>query len=96
MKLTGKYLADIHSSFVEFEVDELPTDEIQTDIHDKQSCYEAIWMGSSKKAGGGFGENSFSLMIGFDDSTCGDLELLKMAMSDDDVEEIGTIAEKYQ
>ncbi len=92
MKLTGKYVADISSSFVEFEVDELPTDEQRAEIKEEQSCYEAIWMGKTTA----FGKDGFSLMIGFDDANADDLQLLKIAMSEEDVVEIETMSEKYQ
>ena len=87
MKLTGKYMADIHSSFVEFEVDELPSVGEQENITEEASCYEAIWMGNAKKGGNTFGESP-SLLIGMDDCEMSDLDLLESVMSDEDVEEI--------
>lgn len=96
MKLTGKYLADFHSSFVEFEVDELPTDAEQRDISDEVSCYEAIWMGEAKRQMDKSFGDSPSLMIGMDDCTMEDLELLLSVMSEEDVDEIKDIkSEKY-
>lgn len=95
MKITGKYIADIHSSFVEFEVDELPSKGEQENITEEASCYEAIWMGDAKKNGDNF-KGKPSLMIGMDDCTMEDLELLLSVMSEGDVDEIKDIkSEKY-
>ncbi len=95
MKITGKYIADIHSSFVEFEVDELPSKDEQDEITENASCYEAIWMGEANKNDNNF-NGSPSLMIGMDDCTMEDLELLLSVMSEGDVDEIKEIkSDKY-
>ena len=86
MKITGKYIASIHSSFVEFEIDELPSKDVIEEIRDNQSCYEAIWMGKDPAF-----ENGISLHIGMDDSEMSDLDLLSDVMSDEDIEEIKEI-----
>ena len=90
MKLTGKYQAETNSSFVEFEVDELPSKEAQSEIVDEATCYEAIWMGEAHKAGNTFGDSP-TLMIGMDDSEMSDLDLLLDVMSEEDVERIKEI-----
>ena len=96
MKITGKYIADIHSSFVEFEVDELPTKGEQENITEEASCYEAIWMGEAKRQMDKSFGDSPTLMIGMDDCTMEDLELLLSVMSEEDVDEIKDIkSEKY-
>ena len=90
MKLTGKYLAEHNSSFVEFEVDALPTMDEQEKIKDKQSCYEAIWLGNSS-----FIEGGFSLMICFDESNESDIELIKKYLDEDSQEIIDDIRENF-
>jgi len=83
MEITGKFVGDMNSSFVEFEVDTLPTSEERDNIDENKSCYEAIWMGKSKAF-----ESGVSLMIGMDDCENDDLDLLVGAMSEDDVMKI--------
>lgn len=90
MKLSGKYLAEHNSSFVEFDVDSLPSSDEQDEIKDKQSCYEAIWMGKSS-----FVEGGFSLMISFDDADSSDIELIKEYIEEDSQEIIDDIGENY-
>ena len=72
MKFTGKYLAEHLSSYVEFEVDELPTAEQERHISDARSCYEAIWFGKST-----YREGGFSVIISFDEADQNDLQLVK-------------------
>lgn len=86
MKLTGRYTTSIHSSFVEFQIDELPSNDIISDMRDEQSCYEAIWMGKD-----GTFKNGISLHIGMDDCEMSDLDLLLSVMSKEDVDEIKEI-----
>jgi len=71
MKLTGKYLGDLESSFVEFDVDCLPSKDEQETIEGERSCYESIWMGKSS-----FKDGGFSLMMGFDDCEQSDIDLI--------------------
>ena len=91
MKLTGKYLCDFESSFIEFDVDALPTIHQQAEISEEQSCYEAIWMGKSS-----FIEGGFSIQIGMDDCESDDIDLLAKFMSEDDIEKIQELHEDSQ
>lgn len=88
MKITGNYMSSIHSSFVIFEVDEIPSSEVIDELRDRQSCYEAIWIGKGKTF-----KNGIELHIGMDDCTEEDLDLLIEVMSVEDVNEIKEIKE---
>ena len=88
MKITGEYKASIHSSFVVFEIDEMPDNDTITEMVDNASCYEAIWIGKDKSF-----KNGIALHIGMDDSEESDLDLLVGVMSQEDVDEIKGIKE---
>lgn len=90
MKLSGKYLAEHNSSFVEFDVDALPTVSEQQIIKDKQSCYEAIWMDKSSFVQGGF-----SIMISFDEADSSDILLIKKYLDSDSKEILDDVQENY-
>jgi len=90
MKITGKYMSSIHSSYVQFEVDEIPSNDVISEMRDKQSCYEAIWMG--KDSDKNF-SNGITLDIGMDDIEDEDFDLLLEIMSEEDVAEIKEIKE---
>jgi hypothetical protein len=91
MKLEGKYLGEINSSFVEFEVDELISSDDFDEIKEQASCYEAIWQGKSDTF-----SNGISLMIGFDNCEDGDLDLLEDYVDSDSMDTLKEMLEDSQ
>jgi hypothetical protein len=81
MILTGKFLGEHNSAFVEFEIDELIEGATFDEIKEKASCYEAIWQGKSDTF-----KNGISLMMGFDYCESSDIELLKEHLSSESFE----------
>ncbi len=90
MKLTGKYLAEHNSSFIEFEVDELMDKDSYEDIKDNASSSEAIWQGNSDVF------NKGGLMLGFDYCEDKDIELLRDVLDEDSMEIIEKLYEDSQ
>lgn len=82
MKLTGKQLKD-NSAYVEFDVDVLPTSDEQQALEERQSSYDAIWLGKST-----FIEGGFSIILGFDDMESEDLALIKEYLDEESHAEI--------
>jgi len=90
MKLTGKYLAEHNSSFVEFEVDELMERDSYEEIKENASSSESIWQGNSEVFKNG------SLMLGFDYCESEDIDLLRDILDEDSMEIIDEMYEDSQ
>lgn len=79
IKLTGKFAGSGDSSFMEFEVDRLPTNDESNEISENSSCYEAIWFGPQSK--GVTFENT--MMLGLDYMESEDLDILRDLLDED-------------
>jgi len=91
MKLTGKFLGDSDSSFVDFEVDELLSAEQFDRIEEERSCYEAIWQGKDDKF-----DSGFTLLISFDDCEDSDIDLLEEVLNSSSIKIIRDMYEDSQ
>lgn len=91
MKLTGKFLGEHNSSYVEFQVDELIDSNTFDEIKEQASCYEAIWQGKSDTF-----KNGISLMLCFDECGSDDIKLLEDVLDEDSMEIIEEMYEDSQ